>query len=377
MNLQFRQINDFSEFLRLRQPWNELAGQCAVDHAYMRHEWFSCWIKHLGDKNRMEIMTAWNDGLLVAVTPLQRQREKISGIPVRSLRFMISGISPRCNFLVHPSLNPENIFDHLFNIKGWDILELQGMEHDRNSTQDFVSFLKNRCPGKYVVEEGRQSPYLFVEGNWNDYLQTLSQKHRKNINQGLNRLSRLEGCGFEKVIEYRRFHEVFDDILRISDRSWKGAGGTSISAVKNMAEFYREFCETTDSQDLWEMRLMKAGGQNIAFNFFLKHGPRLSGIRTDYDETYKYYGPGQMMILNTLKDLFDSAQKWEFDMGGMAADFKLDWTEKVRLHLNVSVTYPGVYGNLLTFGRNRILPILKNFKKVPPAPSAGAPSTVG
>ncbi len=373
MTTEFRLIRKLDEFLALRKSWNELAVQCAVDHAYMRHEWFATWVKHLGEPRELAIYTAWRDGLLVAAAPLRITSQKLKGLPVRTLAFLTSSVAPRCNFLVHPSYSSEEFFENVFCIKGWDMMLLQGLEAGQDITREFLDFLGRRHSRRFNLEPGRQSPYLMVEGGWDDYLQGLSKKHRKNINQGLNRLSKLESHGFRKIHDFAEIECVFDQVVAISDKSWKKTTGTSLSVQEKQRSFYREFCEMGSPDGLWEMRLMKAGDEYIAFNFFLRHGNRLSGIRTDFDEKYKYYGPGQMMIYFTLMDLFSGGEKWEFDMGGMAADFKLDWTEKTREHYIVNVANPSFYGGLLALGQNKIMPMVNRLKRSMSPPAANGP----
>lgn len=363
MPVHFSTIRSFDEFLRLKEPWNELVGDSEVDHACMRHEWFHCWIKWLGRNSQTTIIAGWDGSQLIALAPLQTTRQRTGGIPVRVLSFLMSHITPRCNFIIHPAVVPTALFDEVFKQPGWDVMSLRSMLGDQKTTADFISYLEATRKGRFEIEQGKQSPFVVVEGDWDCYLAGLSKKHRKNINQGLNRIKKLPSYSFEKYHDYGCLEKLIPEILRISDRSWKGKMKTSISAVPNMAEFYKEFCFLGAPDNLWELRLLKSADQYIAFNFFLKHGDKLTGIRTDYDEEYRYYGPGQMMILFTLMELFESGRRWDFDMGGMAADFKLDWTDKTRDHIDILATSPGMRGDLLLFGKRKILPILKRLKR--------------
>ena len=328
----------------------------------MRHEWFTCWIKNLGDPGELDVLTAWNDGQLIAAAPMKISQKKLKGLPVRTLGFLVSAISPRCNFIVHPSFPAEQFFEQVFRLKGWDMMTLEGLEAGQGITAELMAFLEQGHAKRYTLEPGRQSPFLMVDGSWDDYLQGLSKKHRKNINQSLNRLTKLGDYEIRIIHEFCEIQSVFDNIVSISHNSWKKAGGTSLSVQEKQRAFYREFCEMGSPDGLWEMRLMKTPDNYIAFNFFLRQGNRLSGIRTDYDEAFKYYGPGQMMIYFTLKGLFSGGEKWEFDMGGMASDFKLDWTEKTRDHYIINVANPGLYGGLLALGQKKIMPMFKKIK---------------
>jgi len=121
VELSYRQITNFDEFLSIKDQWNDLVKSTNIDHAYMRHEWFECWIKYLRPKGHFAIHTAWNIDKLVAIAPLQIVRESRKKMPLRFLFFMSSGITPRNNFIIDSSINPNPFFDYIFSTPGWDI----------------------------------------------------------------------------------------------------------------------------------------------------------------------------------------------------------------------------------------------------------------
>jgi len=71
MAVKFILINDYDQFMSIRQSWNELVKSLDIDHAFMRHEWFDCWIRYLGNAEKLAIITAYEDGQLMAVAPMQ------------------------------------------------------------------------------------------------------------------------------------------------------------------------------------------------------------------------------------------------------------------------------------------------------------------
>ena len=60
-------IDNFDDFLKLYDAWNELVDGNEVDHAFMKHEWFERWLIDLDYRQGISIITFWQDRLLVGI----------------------------------------------------------------------------------------------------------------------------------------------------------------------------------------------------------------------------------------------------------------------------------------------------------------------
>ena len=58
MELDIEILATREAFAALREEWNDLARRSTVDHAFMRHEWFTAWMDHLPFEGRLSILTA-------------------------------------------------------------------------------------------------------------------------------------------------------------------------------------------------------------------------------------------------------------------------------------------------------------------------------
>ncbi|MDH4157030.1 MAG: GNAT family N-acetyltransferase [candidate division Zixibacteria bacterium] len=363
MSLKIKTIQSFDDFLKLKPAWNELAAATEIDHAFMRHEWFECWINNLGRRDDLLILTAWRDGQLTAVAPLQLVRARVKGIPARVLAFLASGISPRCNFIMHPSANPEEFFDALFQIKGPDLVVTRGLEAETGITRTYLDYLKNHLRGKYHVEPGRHSPYLLAEPDWDSFRKTLPRQFRTNLTTRLNKLQKESSFEVCKVTDFQKLNTIFDELVDVSARSWKGEAGTDLKSSPEQCSFYREFSRDAAQAGLWEVWGLRVNGILTAFEYCLKGKKSLSAIRTDMDPEYQKLGPGNSLKVFMIQDLMNREGTWEYDLGGMAYDYKLRWTNLVRKHIVVTASAGTVRGNLLIFGKNKLLPLLRRQKE--------------
>jgi hypothetical protein len=354
--MELRVIDNFDDFQKLEQPWNELLSQTEVDHAYMKHQWFECWISNLGRFDNLVIPTAWLDGQLVGIAPMQITIDKIKGLPVKVLCFLSSGISPRCNFIAHESLEKKVFFDYIFGYKGWDLMIANNIESELNITKSYIKYLKF-SKKKYKIEQGFNSPYLNIESSWDDYWRSLSKSFKKDLQNSTNRLNKSNSFKVYCVTNYKIFSEVFDRILETSAKSWKGNINSDLKSEKKLQSFYDDFSRKGSDMGLFELWILEIDDHIASFAYRLKSRNVLTGIRTDFDPEYKYYNPGKMLQLFILKDLFNREGVWQYDLGGMAGSHKTNWANNIKRHYIVTTGSSSFYGNLLMIGKLKVLPL--------------------
>jgi CelD/BcsL family acetyltransferase involved in cellulose biosynthesis len=343
--MNYKLISNFDDFLSLKKPWNELVSTTEVDHAFMKHEWFECWIKNLGQDGKLTIQTAWQDNILVGIAPLHIVRKKRKGIPLRLLSFLHSSITPRCNFILHDSVDRRSFFDSLFKIKGWDIMELRSLEIGKKITEDFIEYLKSTR--QYVLEDGIQSPYEILNMDWKTFQDTRFKDYRRNLNNCANRVKKAESFEVVKLQKSAEFQRHFDDLISISSRSWKVKEGTDLVSDSKMASFYRDFSFIGSTQNLCMASLLFINEKPVAFDYYLRFGTSLVATRWEYDEEYSYYNPGYFLHAHIIKELIESDEKWEFDLSGDLTEFKSRLAKQIRKHLMITTGRNNLYGRLL------------------------------
>ncbi len=360
--MKFKIIRDFDQFLKLHQPWNELVTQCEIDHAFMKHEWFECWIENLGNPRSLAITTAWLDGQLLGVAPFQVSREKFKGLPARVLGFLSSGISPRCNFIMHDSIDSEDFFDYIFETRDWDLIITKDIDANLKTTQTYLKYLDSNGKIKYSTETGRVSPFMQTESGWDDYWKTLSKSLRSNLKRRMNGLKKMESYESIKITGYDDFAKIIDQLVETSAKSWKGKIGTDLKSTPELLSFYIDFSRKASKVGLFELWILKINDQIAAFDYYLKGKNSLSLIRTDFDPVFAFYSPGNVLKLSILKEIFERNGIWEYDMGGQAVNYKTKWANRLREHLIITAGNSSLYGNFLMFGKTKILPFIKKLR---------------
>jgi len=298
----------------------------------------------------------------MGIAPMQISASKIKRFPVKVLSFLSSGISPRCNFIVHESLDKIAFFEYLFRIKGWDLIITTNIESELNITKAYIEYLKDNNK-MFEIEPGFMSPYLTTDTTYDIYWKGLSRKFREILNNRMNRLNRNESFKLYRVTDYEQLEKIIDKIVETSANSWKGDIDSDLKSNTDMLSFYIDFSRSGSDLGLFELWILELDGVIASFDYCLKSGHSLSGIRSDFDLEYKNYDPGKMLKLFIIKDLFTRKGVWEYDLGGNLGDHKVRWTVNLRKHSIITAAGPGHYGKLLMLGKLKLLPLARKWRR--------------
>src|SRR5207302_5781988 len=72
-------------------------------------------------------------------------------------------------------------------------------------------------------------------------------------------------------------------------------------------------------------------GKRIAFNYLIRSGQKLYGIKIGYDPEHHRYSPGHM-LLNLILEQACADGIREYDFLGIDDEWKFEWTREKREH---------------------------------------------
>jgi len=232
-----------------------------------------------------------------------------------------------------------------------------------NTTKVFLNCLRCENRNPFRVEEGRRSPYLYVPSSWEEYCKSVSRNRRKYLkSNSQNRLKKASEYSIELIDENSDSNGIFSIIEKISSKSWKNDVGSSISKDERRKSFYRTFTNDGLKKGWVHVWLLKIEGNYVAFEYYLRSRKTYAAIRSDYDKNFAYYHPGENLKIAVLKHMCDDETLDEFDFGGNAAPYKLNWTKKIRKHVNLLIGNRTLLGRSILFSKNYIRPLINVLK---------------
>jgi len=178
--------------------------------------------------------------------------------------------------------------------------------------------------------------FVPIAGSFDRYLGSLRPEFVRN----LRRLSRKA----EGLPNYRVDFADRDDadgtratrFFELEASGWKGRGGTAILCDPNEQAFYRAYTRRLEARGWLRWHEVHAEDKLIASHMAAKVGRVLYLWKIAYDESYRAFAPGNVLMLETIKRAFDLGDTDEVNCL-TDSSWNRDWNMDRRAYLHVMV----------------------------------------
>jgi CelD/BcsL family acetyltransferase involved in cellulose biosynthesis len=358
--LNVRAVTSYGEFLKLEPVWNKLLAESDSDILFMTFEWFNHWWLMFGNDVEMLTLVVTNaDKDIIAIAPLIQKKVRHRGLPLKVVSFMANYYSPRVGMIIADGgyMVVEAVFEFLKrNRYRYDMLYLDMIE--KGSMVDRQ--IKEGLSGGFVRHremEGEHSPYLNVDGTWDDYLKGKSKNFRRHMKRNADDFSADKGYA---IVKYGCSDAKIatQDIISISKRTWKNENGSGITGSPQSVNYYRSFIQMLADNGWLQVNVLKHGDVPVAFAFNAKYKSIMYGLQTGYDSGYKALSPGRFIMTYTIMCAFGADVK-EFDLLGKDEPYKLEFTSTRRGHSKYFIFNDTLLGGVMHAMENMIVPKAK------------------
>jgi CelD/BcsL family acetyltransferase involved in cellulose biosynthesis len=347
---------------RLANEWRELCNEGPSDQPFCRPEWIGAYARAFGASKTLLLLTARIGDLLKAILPLEEERSLFCGMPIRKLRGTANAHSGRFDLVRTDGLEADaailNLWSFLKQLPGWDMLELpyvaQGAALDqlvRAAQSDGfpVGKLESlRSPYINLAEWGT-SEDLWPAGVSSRFRKDLRRVMRKLTSEGPVHLHRIEKADGEAL---KQFYDL-------EGSGWKGREDSAIASNEDTRQFYNEIARNAERFGYLSIYFLEFDGRMIAGHLGLTYRGRYFSPKVAYDENYRLYAPGQLLMNAVLRDCARRGLS-ELDILGPWAEWKAKWTPLVHPHAHWYVFSKRTYGRTLHSLRFRIRPAIKS-----------------
>ena len=139
---------------------------------------------------------------------------------------------------------------------------------------------------------------------------------------------------------------------------WKGKEGTAIACGKDTRQFYDEIARHGERFGYLSLSFLDFNGQTIAAQFGVTYAGRYFMPKLAFDENYRQYGPGHLLIHAIMRDCVEHGIS-EYDFTGPWAEYKAKWTLATRAHSNLTIFRKGLLGSFLHGAKFKVEPGVK------------------
>jgi CelD/BcsL family acetyltransferase involved in cellulose biosynthesis len=131
---------------------------------------------------------------------------------------------------------------------------------------------------------------------------------------------------------------------------WKGAEGTAIKCDPRTLQFYNSVATAAAQQGYLSLDFLELNGKPIAGHFAFNFRGRYFLAKAGYDESYRRYGPGQLLVSEILSQTPQRGLH-EFDFVGPATWDESRWASARRTSYRIFIFRNNWYGHLLYTAR--------------------------
>lgn len=204
----------------------------------------------------------------------------------------------------------------------WDLLFLSGITRDSPLFQALAQGFGRR----YFVGVGPPVSRFIasLEGGVDGFLSRRSSKFRANLRR-IRRRALEEGFSFEYLTAPEDWRALYDTILAIESRSWKGKAGTGI-IDDSMQRFYREMLPRLAQMGALRVGFLRKAGERVGFIFGgVLHGT-YRGLQLSFDEDWRSFSLGNLAQLWMIEHLVEEGVR-AYDLGS-ELEYKSRWAER-------------------------------------------------
>jgi CelD/BcsL family acetyltransferase involved in cellulose biosynthesis len=362
--LKAEKISTYSDFLKLREIWNDVLGRTEFDNVFMTYDWIRCWWESFGeDKELFIILVKDEHDKMIAIAPLMISEKKYRCITLKAISFIKDDNASHADFLITERY--QEVFKLMFECinakKEWDIAIFEGIFSETHTWNALTEFLKDK--GYNRIFEQYSSPYLQIDVDWKSFLAKKSSRFRKTMRNELNRLNKLGKITINELTHSPDLKDIVNEIAALSSRSWKKRVNGDMGKNSANLIFYQKLSEIAQELGWLSIWVLKADNEAIAMEYHLKYKNKVYALRGDFDEKFKFYSPGSILEYSIIEKLFINNVE-EYDMCGDGYEYKIRWTDKIRKHCAIHIFNRNKLKMKVIYSAETILiPFIKKIKK--------------
>lgn len=352
-------IRSEERFAALRQPWDSLVEEAAIEHPFVSHLWLQTWWESFSSgSDELCVILVWAGERLVGGGALHLREVRLAGIKMRALETLHNDHTPRAEFPV--SCRHREVYALIWR-------EISSMDVDLVLLKQFLddspvlhALRDSARRGEWLIGSwaSSKSPFIPLESGHEQFLKQLKSKQRYNLLKRQSKLEKLGGLELEMLTSIDELDEGIAEGLRIEAAAWKAAAGTAIISDPQVEDFYTRFAKRAANMGLLRLAFLRVQGKRISFIYILGYLDTAYGLKMGYDPDFRKYAPG-LTLLNLILKNTCSQGYTEFDLLGDDEVWKMMWTDQIRSHQWLYLFRPTLRGRTAHFLKFRLKPRLK------------------
>jgi CelD/BcsL family acetyltransferase involved in cellulose biosynthesis len=328
----------FEDFCRIEAAWNELERASDRPTPFATHAWIRTWWRHFGGDREFLALVVRAGRQVLAALPLVLRTTRFGGarltvaeiigtaaVPTRGM-----GLSDKADLLVRRDAGgavERLVIEVLRLLDSVDLLHLKGLEEHGAALRALATSAAGRQHRAWSLVRSR-SPYLALDGTWEDYLQSRGRRFRKNLRRAQRMLDERGAVELLRSADPRAPARV-EDVLAISEESWTSHRGTDLFRHPAIRRFMLDVLGELAARGALDLHVLRVGGLPVAYELCFDVGGRVFAYNAGYRQDYARASPGNIVTLAVIESAFARGRS-EYDMLRGTEAYKFRWSDTVR-----------------------------------------------
>jgi CelD/BcsL family acetyltransferase involved in cellulose biosynthesis len=321
VSYEIRWVEGNRAFAALAPSWERLVAGSAAP-PFVSHAWFSAWYDAFAAEGPL-VCTAWREGQLAAVLPLR----SAGGV---------LGSATNAHTPVFAPLGDDDAVQAVLvaavEAAGGSLV-VTHLPEEHPATAALAE--ASRGAGRITwTEPGPRSAVAETAGGLESYLRGRPRDTRRELGRLRRKLAKEQRATLEVLSEPSALAVELQACFELEAAGWKGRRGTAILSSPDTARFYRAVADAFARRGELRLSTISVEGRPIAFDLGLVSGRRLWVPKGGYDETFRRYGPGLVLLLAEVEQAFELGLE-AVELLGEAEPYKQPFATTYRRHCAV------------------------------------------
>jgi CelD/BcsL family acetyltransferase involved in cellulose biosynthesis len=314
---------------RFADEWHQLCLDARDDQPFFHPEWVRAYLRTFFPKARLVVITARIQNTLCLILPLVEEVATFSKVPVRRLRAPVNSTSGRFDAVCRSGPAGESAiratWNFLRDLSGWNVLQF--FDSLEGSTVSQIAELAKADGFCTATVPDRPNPVIRIPTDPAQFQKMPpNSKLRSQLKQIRLRLREKGELSFRRTTEATP--EALEQFYHLEASGWKANSG-SCALNDGSRPFYDEVMQAAARRGLLSLYTLKLNSNVIAAHVSLHHRDRCYSPKVAYNEDFKPFAPGHLIIAEILQDCLQRGIR-VFDITGQDQSWKLKWTSECR-----------------------------------------------
>jgi CelD/BcsL family acetyltransferase involved in cellulose biosynthesis len=304
-------------FESFTSEWDDLSERTGAP-PFLRPGWVAAWWSAFGT-GRLEIRTVRRAGRLAAVLPIASRH--------RALRSATNYHTPRFGLLAEDPSAATELARTLFEEKPRR-LSIEALD-PAGSSMNALQLAGAEAGYRTLVRPFQRSPYLAINGEWNEYESRLSKNLTVDLRKSQRRLARQGKLAVEIANGSDRLTELLEEAFSIEASGWKGASGTAIQSRPQTQRFYTDVARWAAGRGVLRIFFLRLDQRPLAMLYALEESGVCHLLKSGYDPSAARFSPGKLLMRAVVSHCFSTGLT-RIEFHGDAEPYKLCWADGVE-----------------------------------------------